>query len=67
MAPGFKPRQGYIRRVFHLSLRLITFGVTTKQPHLYLLDIPTLQRKQQRLQVDFRVRVKVYYDDLMKF
>ena len=25
IAPGFKPRPGYIRRVFHLSLRLITF------------------------------------------
>ena len=26
IAPGFKPRLGYFRRVFHLSLRLITFG-----------------------------------------
>ena len=25
IAPGFKPRTGYTRRVFHLSLRLITF------------------------------------------
>ena len=24
--PGFKPRPGYVRRVFHISLRLITFG-----------------------------------------
>jgi len=26
IAPGFKPRLGYVRRVFHLSLHLITFG-----------------------------------------
>jgi len=26
IAPGFKPRMGYVRRVFVLSLRLITFG-----------------------------------------
>jgi hypothetical protein len=25
LAPGFKARPGYVRRVFHLSLRLITF------------------------------------------
>ena len=26
IATGFKPRPGYVRRVFHLSLRLVTFG-----------------------------------------
>ena len=26
LASGFKPRLGYIRRIFHLSLRLITIG-----------------------------------------
>jgi len=26
IAPGFNPRLAYIRRVFHLSLHLITFG-----------------------------------------
>ena len=26
IAPGFKPRLGYVRRVFYLSLHLITFG-----------------------------------------
>ena len=26
IAPRFKPRPGYVRRVFHLTLRLITFG-----------------------------------------
>ena len=26
IAPGFKPRPGYARRLFHLSLRLFTFG-----------------------------------------
>ena len=26
IAPGFKSRPGYVRRVFHFSLRLITFG-----------------------------------------
>ena len=26
IAPGFKLRPGYVRRLFHLSLRLITFG-----------------------------------------
>ena len=26
MAPGFKPQLGYFRRVFHLSVHLITFG-----------------------------------------
>jgi len=26
IAPAFKPRLGYVRRVFHLSFRLINFG-----------------------------------------
>ena len=26
IAPGFKPRQGYVRKVFRLSPRLIAFG-----------------------------------------
>ena len=31
IAPGFKPRLGYVRRVFYLSLRLITFGGCSTQ------------------------------------
>ena len=27
IAPWFKPQLGYVRRMFHLSLRFITFGV----------------------------------------
>ena len=26
IAPGFKPQLGYVRRMFHISLRLITLG-----------------------------------------
>jgi len=33
--PGFKPWPGYVRRVFHLSLRLITFRV--RSAHLVYL------------------------------
>jgi len=32
IAPGFKPRPGYVRRVFHLSFRFITFEGPS--PHL---------------------------------
>ena len=32
--PGFKARPGCVRRVFHLSLRLITFGRSLELPNL---------------------------------
>jgi len=48
IGPGFKPQPGYVRRLFHLSLCLITFGghsadlaylvhikVAIKQQHLH--------------------------------
>ena len=57
LAPVFKPRSSYIRRVFRLSLRLITFG--GRSAHLaYLVHKSSRNRANVVLQTDFRQLLK---------
>ena len=49
VAPGYKPRPGYVRTVFHLSLRYVTVG--GRSAHLAYLVYNSGPVKQQRLHV----------------
>ena len=53
LAPGFKHRPGYVRRVFHLSLPLITFG--NRSAHL-----ACLVHKSGRKTATFTFYIHVY-------